>query len=206
VDYFEESPPGAVYLPFAQGFSNNAFFHVRPAVDTSSAGLALVPAVRTALREAAPGVPVFKVRTFRQHAEDSIELWAMNLGSTLLTVFSLFAMLVAVVGIYSVKAYQVSRRTREIGIRMALGALPAAVQSLILREGLVTAAAGIAGGLLLGTGVNRLLSSVMYGMRPFDPIVLLGAAFLFLAAATVAAWLPARRATQVNPLEALRAE
>jgi len=206
VDFFEDNPPGAVYLPFAQGFSNNAFFHVRPAVDTSSAALALVPAVRAALHHAAPGLPVFKIRTFRQHAEDSIELWAMNLGSTLLTVFSLFAMLVAVVGIYSVKAYQVSRRTREIGIRMALGALPAAVQALILREGLATASTGIAAGLLLGAGVNRLLASVMYGMKSFDPAVLLLAAGLFLAAAAFACWLPARKATRVNPLEALRAE
>jgi len=206
VDFFEEDPPGAVYLPFAQGFSNNAFFHVRPAADSAPAALALVPVVRAALRETAPGLPVFKIRTFRQHAEDSIELWAMNLGSALLTVFSLFAMLVAVVGIYSVKAYQVSRRTREIGIRMALGALPAAVQALILREGLATALGGIAAGLLLGAGVNRLLSSVMYGLKPFDPAVLLTAALLFLAAAAVACWLPARKATRVNPLDALRSE
>jgi ABC-type antimicrobial peptide transport system permease subunit len=161
--------------------------------------------VRAALRETAPGLPVFKIRTFRQHAEDSIELWAMNLGSALLTVFSLFAMLVAVVGIYSVKAYQVSRRTREIGIRMALGALPGAVQSLILCEGLATALGGTSAD-LLGAGVNRLLSSVMYGLKPFDPAVLLLAAGLFLAAATFACWLPARKATRVNPLDALRSE
>ena len=166
----------------------------------------MVPVVRDALRAAAPGVPVFKVRTFRQHAESSMEVWAMNIGSTLLGVFSAFAMFVAVVGIYSVKAYQVSRRTREIGIRMALGALPATVQSLILREGLATASVGIAAGLLLGLGLNRLLGSVLHGVKSFDPVVLLTAAGLFLAAAALASWLPARRATKVNPLDALRAE
>ena len=115
-------------------------------------------------------------------------------------------MFVALVGIYSVKAYQVSRRTREIGIRMALGALPAAVQSLILREGLATASLGIGAGLLVGLGANRLLASVLHGVQPFDPLVLLAATGLFLAAATVASWLPARRATRVDPLVALRSE
>jgi predicted permease len=205
-EFFDENKTGGIYVPFAQGFSNNAFFHVRPVADTRAAALALAPQVRSALREAAGAVPVFKVIPFRDHAEASVELWAMNLGATLLVVFSLFAMLVAVVGIYSVKAYQVARRTREIGIRMALGALPSAVQSLILREGLATASFGIGVGLLLGVALNQLLSSVMYGLQPFDPAVLLGAAALFFSAALVASWLPARRATKVNPLDALRSE
>jgi predicted permease len=206
VDYFDESPGGALYVPFAQGFSANAHFHIRPALYTTGAAAALVPAVRDALRAAAPGVPVFKVRTFRQHAESSMEVWAMNLGSGLLGVFSCFAMIVAVVGIYSVKAYQVSRRTREIGIRMALGALPSAVQTLILREGLATAVCGIAAGLVLGLALNRLLASVLPGVRAFDPLVLLTAATLFLAVALLACWLPARRATKIDPMIALRAE
>lgn len=206
VDFFEESPAGAVYVPFAQGYSGNAHFHVRPAFDTPAAALALVPQVRAVLRETLAGVPVFKVTTFQQHAETSVEVWAASLGSGLLTVFSGFAMVVAVVGIYSVKAYQISRRTREIGIRMALGAVPGAIQSLILREGLATAALGIATGLLLGLGANRFLSSIMHGVPLFDPLVLLVAAGAFLLSATLASWLPARRATRVNPLDALRAE
>jgi predicted permease len=206
VEYFAEGAGGAVYVPFAQGYAANVHFHVRPVVDTEAAALALVPLVRETLRGAATGVPVFKVRTFRQHAETSMEVWAVNISSALLVTFSGFAMFVAVVGIYSVKAYQVSRRTREIGIRMALGALPGNVQALILREGLATASLGIAAGLLLGLGLNRLLSSVLQGVKPFDPVVLLAAAGAFLLAATLASWLPARKATQVNPLTALRAE
>jgi len=206
VDFFEESPAGAVYVPFAQGYAGNVHFHVRPAFDTPAAALALVPRVRAVLRETLPGVPIFKVTTFKQHAETSVEVWAAGLGSVLLTVFSGFAMVVAVVGIYSVKAYQVARRTREIGIRMALGALPATVQALILREGLATAALGIAAGLVLGLGANRSLSSVIHGVPPFDPWVLLLAAGAFLLSATLASWLPARRATRVDPLDALRAE
>ena len=162
--------------------------------------------MREALRDAAAGVPVFKVRTFKQHAETSMEVWAVDLSSVLLITFTGFAMFVAVVGIYSVKAYQVSRRTREIGIRMALGALPGAVQALILREGLDGASVGIAAGLLLGLGLNRVFSSVLVGVKAFDPLVLLAATSVFFLAATVASWLPARKATRVNPLEALRSE
>ena len=206
VDFFEESSGGAVYVPFAQGYSGNAHFHVRPVSDTPAAAFALVPQVRALLNETVTGVPVFKVSTFKQHAETSMEIWAAGLGSVLLTVFSGFAMFVAVVGIYSVKAYQVSRRTREIGIRMALGAVPGAIQSLILREGLATASLGISAGLLLGLGINRLVGSVMHGVKPFDPFVLLAAASAFLLSAALASWIPARRATRVNPLEALRAE
>jgi hypothetical protein len=206
VDFFEESPGGAVYVPFAQGYSGNAHFHVRPVSDSPAAALALVSQVRALLHETLVGVPVFKVTTFKQHTETSMEIWAAGLGSVLLTVFSSFAMFVAVVGIYSVKAYQVSRRTREIGIRMALGAVPGAIQSLFLREGLATASLGIGAGLLLGLGINRLISSVMHGVKPFDPLVLLTAASAFLVAAALASWIPARRATRVNPLEALRAE
>jgi ABC-type lipoprotein release transport system permease subunit len=167
---------------------------------------ALLPLVRDTLRAAAPDIPVFKVRSFREHAESSLEVWTMNLGSALLVAFSVFAMFVAVVGIYSVKAYQVSRRSREIGIRMALGALPSSVQSMILREGLATATSGIAAGLLIGLGLNRLLASALHGVRSFDPAVLLTAASLFMAAAAFASWLPARRATKVDPMVTLRTE
>jgi len=206
VDFFAESPGGAVYVPFAQGYSGNAHFHVRPASDTPAAALALVPQVRSLLTETAVGVPVFKVSTFKQHAETSMEIWAAGLGSVLLTLFSGFAMIVAVVGVYSVKAYQVSRRTREIGIRMALGAVPAAIQTMILREGLSTASLGIGTGLLLGLGINRFLGSVLHGVKPFDPLVLVVAATAFLLSAALASWVPARRATRVNPLDALRSE
>ncbi len=206
MDFFDDAPSGAVYVPFAQGYSGNAHFHVRPVSDTQSAAIALAPQVRATLREAAGGVPVFMVRTFKQHAETSVDIWAAKLGSLLLAVFSCFAMFVAVVGIYSLKAYQVSRRTREIGIRMALGAVPRAIQSLILREGLSTASFGIGTGLLLGLGLNRLIGSVMPGVKAFDPVVLLTAATFFLAAAALACWIPARRATKVSPLTALRTE
>jgi ABC-type antimicrobial peptide transport system permease subunit len=206
VEYFADEVGGAVYVPFAQGFTSNAHFHVRPSSDTESSALALVPVVRDALREVASGVPVFKVRTFKEHAETSLEVWIVNIGSMLLVTFSGFAMFVAVVGIYSVKAYQVTRRTREIGIRMALGALPGNVQALILREGLATASLGIGAGLLLGLALNRALSSVLQGVAAFDPLVLASAASMFFLAAAIASWLPARRATRVNPLEALRAD
>jgi predicted permease len=205
-EYFDDGEGGAVYVPFAQGYFANAHFHVRPRSDTPEAAAALVPAVRETLRTAATGVPVFKVRTFRQHAEGSMEVWVMRLGSALLGVFAAFALFVAAVGLYSVKSYQVTRRTREIGVRLALGATPGEVRRLVLGEGMATAGFGVAVGLALGVVINRLLAAVLEDIGVFDPAILGGAAAVLLVAAALASWFPARRATRVNPLEALRTE
>ena len=147
LEMFERTPRGNVYVPFQQGYVSNAFFHVRPA---GPAGATLVDAVRREVRDAAPGVPLFTVRTFADHLDASAEYWTMRLSSGLLLFFGLMAMVVALVGIYGVTAYTVSRRTREIGVRMAIGARPGEVLALIMRESAVTLAAGVALGWLLG--------------------------------------------------------
>jgi ABC-type antimicrobial peptide transport system permease subunit len=116
------------------------------------------------------------------------------------------ATLVALVGIYGAKSYAVSRRTREIGVRMALGATPGRVLAMILREGLQIAVAGVALGALLGLGLGRVLDSVFVEVVAFDPLTFTGAAGVVLGACMVAALLPARRATTVNPSVALRAD
>jgi ABC-type antimicrobial peptide transport system permease subunit len=108
--------------------------------------------------------------------------------------------------LYGAKAYAVSRRTREIGIRLALGAEPARVRRLILREGLTLALTGIAAGLLLGAALGRLLGSVIVELDGFDPLVFGGATLTLFVATLIASWLPARQATRVNPLDALRTE
>jgi predicted permease len=203
-DYFEDEFRGAIYVPFAQGFRSNVHFHVRPAPGVAPE--ALIDGVRRELREGAPGVPVFKVHTFRQHLETAVEFWAMRLCSLLFLLFGGVAMLIAVVGVYGAKSYAVSRRTREIGIRIALGAQPERVRGLILREGVSLIVSGVGLGLLLGLGVGHLLSAVMVDLKGFDPLAY-GLSATCLAAATLAAcWLPARKATRVNPLVALRAE
>jgi ABC-type antimicrobial peptide transport system permease subunit len=194
-----------VYVPFGQGFMSNVHFHVRPAMAGAGAR-SLVDTVRRELQAAAPGVPIFKVRTFGQHRDASVEFWAVRSGTALFSLFGGLAMLVAVVGIYGLKAYAVSRRTREIGIRMALGAEPGNVRNLILREGLTLVLTGVGLGLVLGVGVGRLLATVFVDFSPFDAVAFGTAALTLFASAMLACWLPARKATRVNPLQALRSE
>jgi ABC-type antimicrobial peptide transport system permease subunit len=201
---------GHVYVPFAQGYQSNAFFHVRfaPAVARTIAAGDRTPLdqVRRALRAAAPGLPVFSTKTFRQHIESSVSLWIVRVGAVLFSIFGALALVLAVVGVYGVKAYSVARRTREIGIRMALGAAPGAVLRLVFREGLWMTLSGAALGLLLAVGIGRVASSLLYRVSPFDPWAFTVAPLALIAAALLACWLPARRATRVNPLVALRAE
>jgi predicted permease len=196
----------AIYVPFAQGFQSNVQFHVRTVANTPAVAAALIDAVRREVREAAPGVPVFKVRTFRQHLDASIDLWITRIGATLFSTFGGLALVLAVVGLYGVKAYSVARRTREIGIRMALGAEPGAVQRMILREGLVMTLTGAALGLLLAFGLGLLCASMLYEVSPMDPLAFTLAPAVLFVTAMVACWLPARKATRVNPLTALRSE
>jgi ABC-type antimicrobial peptide transport system permease subunit len=124
----------------------------------------------------------------------------------LFSIFGGLALGLAVVGLYGVKAYSVARRTREIGIRMALGAQPGMVLRLILREGSVMLLSGIALGLLLAAAAGKILSGILYQVSALDPIAFTAAPALLAIAALVATWLPARRAAALNPVEALRYE
>jgi len=196
----------AIYVPFAQGFMSNVQFHVRPAVNSREAASALIDAVRREVRDAAPGVPVFKVRTFRQHLDGAADLWIIRMGALLFAIFGGLALLLAVVGLYGVKAYSVSRRTREIGIRMALGAEPGTVQRMILREGLFMTLSGGALGLLLALGLGQACASMLYEVSPMDPLAFSLAPAVLFVTAMAACYLPARKATRVSPLKALRSE
>ena len=119
---------------------------------------------------------------------------------------AVLALLLATIGVYGLKAYDVSRRTREIGIRMALGATGRDVERLVMREGLRTTIIGVGVGLLLAAGIGKLVSGLLYRVSPFDPAVMLIAAVVLSTTAMLASYLPARRVTRVVPLEALRAE
>ncbi len=206
-DGYEQKEMGnSVYVPFAQGFMSDVHFLVRPASATPATAGSLIDAVRRELQAAAPGVPVFKVTTFREHRDSSIEVWGLRLIGMLFVLFSALALLIAVIGLYGVKAHAVSRRTREIGIRLALGAEPRAVRNLILREGLRLTLAGLFLGLLLGVAAGLLMASVFVNMPAFDPVALFVSAAALLTAAALACWFPARRATKVDPMVALRTE
>ena len=122
------------------------------------------------------------------------------------SIFGGLALGLAVIGLYGVIAYSVARRTREIGIRMALGAKPAAILRLIMGEGSIMLFSGIALGLLLAAATGKILSGILYEVGALDPIAFTAAPMLLAAAALVATWLPARRAAALNPVEALRYE
>lgn len=201
-ELFEDVPRGAVYVPLAQGFTSNVFFHVRPAAP--SAGL--VDLVRREMRQTAPDVPLFGVQTFKAHVDNSLEYWGLTLSSALFATFGGLAMAVALVGIYGVTAYTVARRTREIGVRMAVGARPGAVLRMILGESLTTSLCGIAVGWVLGLGAGRIMASMFVDLAAFDPWTFALVPVGFVVAAAAATWLPALRATGVNPVTALRAE
>ena len=133
-------------------------------------------------------------------------LWGVNTGARLFSVFGGVALLLAVIGVYGVKSYVVSRRTREIGIRMALGATSSDVLWLVLREGLTLTSTGIGVGLLLSWGVARAVGGLLYEVSALDPLVFVVAPAILTCAAMAASYLPARRATRVLPLTALRTE
>jgi ABC-type antimicrobial peptide transport system permease subunit len=191
-----------VYVPFAQGGMRNTYFRVRP----RSPQPALADAVRREIRAEAPGLPLFGAQAFASHIESSIEYWALRLSAALFGAFGGLAMVVALVGIYGVLSHAVARRTREFGIRMAVGATAGAVRQLALRDGLATTLLGIGIGWLLGLGVGRVLSGIFVDVASFDALVSFATPITFIAGAAVAAWIPARRATRVNPVTALRAE
>jgi len=149
-------------------------------------------------------LPVFQVRTLQDVYNQSLARTAFTL--VLLAIAGAMALILGIIGIYGVIAYAVTQRTREIGIRMALGAQPAGLQKMFVRHGLVLAGIGAMIGLAAAAGLTRLMSSLLFGVPAVDPLTYTGVAAILIAAAGLASYLPARRASQVDPLDALRAE
>ena len=203
---FEGEPGSVVYIPFARGFHSNAFFYVKFAQLPAGAEKGAADLLRKTLESVQPGLPILSLKTFDQHLEGNVELWAVRAGAGLFSVFGALALGLSAVGLYGVKAYAVARRTREIGIRMALGAQRSAVQSMILREGSAMLAAGLVLGLLLAVATGKIVSSMLYQVSSLDPIAFTVAPLVLAAAGLLATWLPARRATRISPMAALRTE
>jgi predicted permease len=203
---FEKDPNGTLYLPFAGGFQSNVFFHIRFAPNAGRDTGATADLIRRTVREVDAAVPILSLKTFAQHLDGNIELWIVRAGAALFSIFGGLALALATVGVYGVKAYSVARRTREIGIRMALGARRETVQWMILREGAVMLTSGVALGLLLAAGTGKLISGMLYSVGALDPLAFTIAPVVLAAAALLATWLPARRATRISPMAALRTE
>lgn len=196
----EEEPRPFLYRPLEQSWVGFVALIVETAGDPGAATASL----RGIMRGLDPNLRVYEVRTLEQYAEDS--LWKVRWQASLLGAFGLLALGLAAVGLYGVVAYTVAQRTREIGVRMAMGAQQADVLWMVLGRGLRLTVVGIAIGLLLSAASTRMLRSLLYGMSPLDPVAFAAAALGWTAVAMLASYLPARRAMRVDPVAALRWE
>lgn len=204
-----EEAPQVVYWPVRMrgfwGDDDFAWGNLRYAVRTAGREpLSILGEVRRAVRTVNPDLPVFQVATLDRILADSM-------ASTSFTLFMLalaagMALVLGVVGVYGVIAYMVARRTPELGVRMALGSTPGAVRRLVLRQGVIVAAAGVILGLGVSVGLSRFLAMLLFGVDPVDPATYAAAALALGAAVLLATYIPARRAAAVNPTDALRWE
>jgi len=151
-----------------------------------------------------PGQPVFQVRSMDDYI--SLALTAPRISTILLAAFAGISMLLAALGIHGVVAYGVAQRTREFGLRMALGSTPGQLKSLVIRSGIRTALIGLVAGMAGAAALASGLRTLFYGVGPLDPEVMAGVAALLLTVALVANYVPARRATRIDPMEALHNE
>jgi putative ABC transport system permease protein len=198
---------GAVYMPYPQAVGDN-----RPAIPASMTLLvrtggnssAVADRIRDEIREVNPNLPVNEIQTMQDVVSDSLEqprsmMW-------LFAVFAAAALLLAAIGTYGVVSYSTSQRTFEIGMRMALGASRGNVFGLVLGQSLKLVLAGLVVGFAAAFGLTRTLKAFLYGIRPTDPLTFLAVGAMLVAMALIAGYVPARRATRVDPMIALRNE
>jgi predicted permease len=205
-DILSAQAPKRIFVPLAYGSQGAGYLHVKLARADEAALSAMAPTLRAELRRGDPAFPLLALRTFPDIVETNIGRWIVQLGATLFGVFGGIALILAIAGVYGVKAYAVERRQREIGIRMAIGARQSDVLRLFLSQGLRQIGASLGLGLLLSFVAGRALSAMLYRVSPFDPLVLACAGSVLAAAAVLATWIPARRATRVDPCIVLRSE
>jgi len=195
-----EDPKPALYTPLYRDYSGSVTVVARTRSDPRQ----VLSALRGEVQKLDPSISVYAAKTLKEHLGTSLfpaRMAAIALGS-----FGVLALILAAVGIYGVMSHVVAGRTREIGLRMALGAQLSDVQKLILKQGMILAAIGSFSGLLIAFGGARLMKSLLYGVSASDPITFTCVALALLSIALLACWIPARRASRVEPMIALRAE
>jgi putative ABC transport system permease protein len=196
-----DEPRAEVFVPFRQMPQAGMFVVMRTEVTQPET---LAGAVREVVWRIDPNQPVYGFRTMQDYLELQVSPWRMY--ASVLTMFSVIALVLATVGIYGVMSYVVSQRTHEIGVRIALGARVSDVLSLVLRHGALLTIVGLGLGVVGAVGTARLLSSLLFGVSATDLPTLIGVATLLSVAAMTACYIPARRATKVDPMVALRNE
>jgi len=198
----DRQPDSEMYEPYAQ--FPFASFLVTFAIRTSSNPTSVAAAVRRAVWDVDHDQPVIQIRTMENVISESI--WRQHISASMLGIFAAIALVLSAVGIYGVFSYSVTQRTHEIGVRTALGASRADILKMVFGEGLVLTLIGVGAGILAALALTRLLASLLYGVRPRDPLTFIALSLLLTATALLACYIPARRATKVDPMVALRYE
>jgi putative ABC transport system permease protein len=195
-----EEPRPEMFVPWSQSPAATLNLAVRTQAEPASFGAALRQAVTTTDAQ----LPIFELRTMEERLYDSVA--QPRFRTTLLGVFAALALVMAVVGLYAVMAVSVAQRQREIGVRMALGAQQSDVLSLVVRQGMRLTLLGVGIGLAAALALSRVLHTLLFEVKATDPLTFSAIPLLLAAVALLACWFPARRATQINPMEALRYE
>ena len=199
-----ESHPMRIYLPLAQAPAPHVYLHVQ--LKDASSLPNFVAVHRRELRAADPACPLLLTMSMSDFVGHNMALWSLRFAAVLFGILGLLALVLSVVGAYGVKSYLVRRRTREIGLRMAVGARPRQVIGLIVRQGILQTAVAVALGAVLALGAGHLLASFLLQVDPADPLALSGASILLGMTVLLACYFPARRASTIDPMAALRNE
>ncbi|HEY6445542.1 MAG TPA: ABC transporter permease [Acidobacteriaceae bacterium] len=194
------APEATIYFPYMQSPDQTMSMVVRTALPAN----AILPGIRKAIWSVDRNQPVFEIRSMPEIMGNVTS--APRIAFILLDILALVALILAAIGIYGVTSYNVGQRTQEVGVRLAFGAPPNAILSMLMRQATTLTLLGVAAGLLCALLMTRLMSSLLYGVSSTDPAIFLGATVLVTIVATIACYLPARRAVRVDPLAALRSE